>query len=134
MYLATDLVHCQDFYDQGVLEIIAQAKKAAKAKNVEFVGYGLISAMAALQYRQAVKGSKAMIPDPNQLELPAGFERRSSGLADFIASLPEKSIIVWARMMAFWLVKIGEEYQSNLGAVTTSSAFEAVELSWVAGN
>lgn len=90
LYLATDLVHCQDFYDQGVLEIIAQAKKAAKAKNVEFVGYGLISAMAALQYRQAVKGSKAMIPDPNQLELPAGFERRSSGLADFIASLPEK--------------------------------------------
>ncbi|MBS9334526.1 accessory Sec system protein Asp3 [Fructobacillus sp. M1-13] len=90
LYLATDLMHCQSYYDERVLEVINQAKKAAKAKDVEFVGYGPISALTALLYRQAVKGATAVIPKQADLKLPSGYRRHSKGLADFIASLPEK--------------------------------------------
>ncbi|MBS9337584.1 accessory Sec system protein Asp3 [Fructobacillus parabroussonetiae] len=90
LYLATDLLHCQSYYDEQVLEVINQAKKAAKAKEVAFIGYGPISSLTALLYRRAVKGATAVIPKQEDLHLPAGYRRRSKGLADFIASLPKK--------------------------------------------
>ncbi|CAK1233842.1 accessory Sec system protein Asp3 [Fructobacillus tropaeoli] len=90
LYLATDLLHCQDFYDEAVLKVISQAKKEARAKDVEFVGYGLVSSMVALQYRQAVKGAKAIVANPDQLILPSGIDHYSTDLAAFLSSLPEK--------------------------------------------
>lgn len=90
LYLATDLLHCQDFYNEEVLKVINQAKKQARAKDVEFVGYGLVSSMVALQYRQVVKGAKAIVANPDQLVLPAGIDRYSADLSDFLSSLPEQ--------------------------------------------
>ncbi|MDD9138371.1 accessory Sec system protein Asp3 [Fructobacillus sp. CRL 2054] len=90
LFMATDLMHCQSYYDEKALDFISQSKRAVKAKNIEFVGYGPISSLTALLYRQAVKGSTAVIPTKEELELPAGYNRRSPGLATFLQSLPAK--------------------------------------------
>ncbi|MCO0832189.1 accessory Sec system protein Asp3 [Fructobacillus sp. W13] len=90
LYLATDLVHCQSYYDEKALDIINQAKKQAKAKSVEFVGYGPISALTALLYRRAVKNATAVLPEGENLELPAGHRTLSSGLQAFLNALPKK--------------------------------------------
>ncbi|MFC4760346.1 accessory Sec system protein Asp3 [Fructobacillus durionis] len=90
LFLATDLMHCQSYYDEKALDYIRQAKKAVRAKNIEFIGYGPISSLTALLYRKAVNGSTAVIPTKEELALPAGYNRRSPGLATFLESLPKK--------------------------------------------
>ncbi|MBS9338464.1 accessory Sec system protein Asp3 [Fructobacillus sp. M2-14] len=90
LYLATDLVHCQSYYDEKVLGIINQSKKQAKAKYVEFVGYGPISALTALLYRRAVKNATAVLPEGKNLELPAGHRTLSYGLQAFLDDVPGK--------------------------------------------
>ncbi|GAP00114.1 accessory Sec system protein Asp3 [Fructobacillus ficulneus] len=116
LYLATDFLHSSDFYDQRIMTVINEAKKQAKAKTVEFVGYGLISSAVAINYRRQIKDSHAVICDPSQLLDGSPKQAAASTMTDFMKSA-ERTVMEDVSADDTFLVAAGLEPNPSL--VTT---------------
>lgn len=65
-------------HEEAVITSVKSARKQARARQIEFVGYGPISSYAALYYQEQFKGSQAVISDDVELEpAPALKVRRT---------------------------------------------------------
>lgn len=88
LFISTDFLNSNEYFDQGMLSFFNEKRKLAKCKDIEFVGYGPISSLAALMYRQAMKGATVVIPADEDLTLPAGYACHRPSLVTFFQNLP----------------------------------------------
>lgn len=91
LFLTIDFLKSAEYFDEAVIPFLQEQRKAVKAKGFEFVGYGPISTFAALKYREAMKEeATVVIPESNDLVLPAGYDRHHPALQTFLQALPDQ--------------------------------------------